>query len=219
MGFNGVRSAVAFAGIALLVAAGSAFGTTLTFDDVPNEGDALYDENFVSFYEEQGVRVSSGSGAVAYDQTPGSLLVADSGTGFASDLTFTSQGTFSVQSLNIRSLGYTFSGYVRNLKDNIVVTGFANGSVVASATFRLARGFNDLQKLILGDGFTGLDSFVITLLNPYEFPQCDVPCGQFELDGVDLTLDPAPVPLPATAPLLAAGGLALFGLARRRRRA
>ncbi len=217
MMFNGVRSAIALAGIALVVAAGSAFGTTLTFDDVPNEGDALYDENYVSFYEEQGVRVSSGSGAVAYDRSAGSVLVADSGTGFSSDLTFTTGGTFSVQSLNIRSLGYTFSGFVRTLKDNIVVSGYSNGSLVASATFRLARGFNDLQKLVLGDGFAGLDSFVITLINPYEFPQCDLPCGQFELDALDLTMDPAPVPLPATAPLLAAGGLALFGLARRRR--
>ncbi len=202
-----------------MVAAGSAFGTTMTFDDVPNEGDALYDENFVSFYNEQGVRVSSQSGAVAYDRTPGSILVADSGTGFATDLTFTSRSTFSVQSLTLNSLGYSFSRYVRTLKDNIVVTGYSGGSVVASATFRLARGFNDLQKLVLGEGFTGLDSFVISLINPYEFPQCDIPCGQFELQSVDLTLDPAPVPLPATAPLLAAGGLALFGLARRRRRA
>ena len=164
MMFNGVRSAIALAGIALVVAAGSAFGTTLTFDDVPNEGDALYDENYVSFYEEQGVRVSSGSGAVAYDRSAGSVLVADSGTGFSSDLTFTTGGTFSVQSLNIRSLGYTFSGFVRTLKDNIRP-------------------------------------------NP-TFPAPT---------ALDLTMDPAPVPLPATAPLLAAGGLALFGLARRRR--
>jgi hypothetical protein len=211
--------ACAWATALAVMTAGAVSATTISFDALPDEGGALYDAFGNSYYEEDGVRVSSSWGAVANFGGPGAAHLDDSGTGFASSLTFTTGGTFSVQSFSLSSFGYAFINSLIKLKANIIVTGYLGGSVVATNDFKMVRGFGDMQTVTLGAAFAGLDSFVISLINPYGFEQCfDAPCGHFDLTSVELTKDPSPVPLPATAPLLAAGGLALAALSRRRRR-
>ncbi len=211
--------ATAFAAVFALMAAGSASATTVSFDNLPDEGGALYDEFGNSYYYEDGVKVSSSWGAVANFGGPGAAHLDDGGTGFASSLTFTTGGTFSVQSFSLKSFGYAFINSLIKLKSNIIVTGYLNGAVVAKNDFKMVRGVNDMQTVLLGAAFAGLDSFVISLINPYGYEQCsDSPCGHFDLTSVELSKDPSPVPLPASAPLLAAGGLALAALSRRRRR-
>lgn len=217
MRFLSVSRILRAAALALACTALPAAADTVTFDNLPDEFGAAYDANGNSIYRENGVRVSSGSGAVAYFDLPGAAHLTDFGTGFASDLMFTAWRPFDAARFSVVSGGYFFSEEVRRLQANILVTGYAGGAVVASAEFVLSRIVGALQTFRLGKAFNGLDRLVIALVNPYDFELCqNAPCMQMNVDSVHLEM--APVPLPSSGAIFAAGVGLLAGLSMIRRR-
>lgn len=196
--------------VALLICTGTVEAATMTFGALPDEG-AL-----ATSYTENGITATSGSGTLGWYTAPGFAHVDDSGTGFTSDITFTTGGTFDATSFTLTSLGYNFMGTASTVTDNILVSGLVGGSLVASASYSLSGVAGAVQTFLLGSAFSALDAFTISLLYPSNAPGCDAPCGHFDLDSVTLATGPAPVPLPPAAPLMGAAVLGLFALRRRR---
>lgn len=194
--------------------AGAADARTVTFDRVKDYLTAVDRPGAGSPYREGGVTVTALNGVLAWDSTPGTVHVDDAGTDFTSGLMFTMNRTFAAAAFSIVSLGYSFLDAPKVLPKNIRVTGFVGGATVADKGFRMTDSAFDNQRFRLGSGFDGLDTLIIQLIYPRR-GLCDAPCAQFDLDWVKL--EPTPVPLPASAGLLGAAGLLLWGLKRRRR--
>ena len=196
--------------VLLLASTCAASAATITFSALPDEG-AL-----ATSYTENGITATASSGTLGWYTAPGSAHVDDSGTGFTSDITFTTGGTFDATSFTLTSLGYNFLGTASTVSDNILVSGYVGGSLVAGANYTLSAVAGTLQTILLGSAFSAIDAFTISLLYPRNAPNCDAPCGHFDLDSVTLDTGPAPVPLPPAAPLMGAAVLGLFALRRRR---
>ncbi|MCB2134462.1 MAG: hypothetical protein KDE08_00720 [Rhodobacteraceae bacterium] len=198
----------------------SAGATTVTFDNVPDYGTAL-DEVFNTGsqtpYVENGVTVTPTDGLLAWEFTQGAAHMDDSGTDFTSGLMFTMANTFDAVSFSLISLGYGFWDTPGPLNENIFVTGFSGGSIVAFAEFVLSDVFLDPQTFLLGAGFSALDALLIQIVDPANSAACDAPCGHFDLDTVVLApiIPTVPVP-PSVAMMTIAGGL-LFAVGRRRK--
>jgi hypothetical protein len=112
--------------------------------------------------------------------------------------------------------------------DNFAFYGFRDGLLVASQKGSINGSFS---QLMFGADFTDLDLLVAELLVPKALNSlynkirkrktlfCDEWCAGFQVDRLGLNVrEPAPVPLPAGLPLLAAG-LGGLGLIVRRKRA
>ncbi len=184
---------------------------TMNFDTLPDEGAQL------STYVENGITAKAIGGALAYWQTPGTAHLDDAGTGMASGIDFTMAGLFDAGGFSLISRGYGFTGAPGALPDNIFVTGFQGSTAVSTASFLLSAVAGTVQSFLLGPNFAGLTSLRIELRYPAGVTGCGAPCGHFDLDSV--TLNAAPVPLPASGLLLAGAGVGLAGLRRRRIRA
>lgn len=212
-----MRSILMGAVAAAMLAASAAGAATVTFDDLPDEGEQL--ESF----SEDGVLVTASGGALAFFGLPGRAHLDDGGTGFASSLSFSTGGKFSAVALEIApsSNAYKVCADPDGIEDcsplsfaNVAVTGFADGSTIASDAFDMSAVSG---VFTFGAAFAGLDRLVIGFSPPPSAPAgrfvfCfDSPCTHFDLDSVTL----APVPLPASGALLA---FALAGLAARVRR-
>ena len=206
-----LRSSI-LAAAAMLLATTAAPAATMTFANLPDEGAQLLG------YSENGIKAKAIGGVVAYEGQTGFAHLDDSGTGLASGLDFTTGGLFDAASFDLVSWGYNFWFPPGPLSDNILVTGFLNGSVVSQASFILSDIAGSLQSFTLGSAFAGIDRFRIELLYPVNVAMCDAPCGHFDLDNVTLNgVAPALVPLPAGGLLVATGIIALVGAGRRRR--
>lgn len=211
--FTLTRAAALSAGIALGLCAAGAGAATMNFDALPDEGAQL------ASYSENGIKAKALGGVLAYFGNPGFAHIDDSGSGLATGADFTTGGTFDAVGFSLVSWGYNFWDIPDPLTDNIFVEGYLGNTLVASAGYVLSDVFGAVQNIILGQGFTGLTRLRISLAYPVNSAFCDAPCGHFDLDSVTLNpTGPAPVPLPATAPLLAGAGLALAAIARRVRR-
>ncbi|MGB3177321.1 MAG: hypothetical protein WBA90_05520 [Albidovulum sp.] len=209
------------AAISLLVAGSSAWANTVTFDALPDYFDVLDAGITGSPYVENGVTVTATTpgGVLASDYTPGAAHLDDSGTDFTSGLMFTMSSAFDAISFSLISLGYDFLDTPGPLSDNIVVTGFAGGTSIASASYTLSDIFLGTQSITLGRGFTALDALLIEIVYPTNTASCGAPCGHFDLDEVVLSsVAVAAVPLPASALMLIAAALGLFGIKAARRR-
>lgn len=200
---NGAAGVLA-AALSLAVPARAA---TITFDALPDEGAQL------TSYTENGITATAGSGSLAWFTAPGAAHVDDSGTGFTSDITFTTGGVFDAVSFTLTSLGYSMLNAPAPVADNILVTGYAGGNLVAGANYTLSSVVGTVQNILLGPAFASIDALTIRLLYPRRVTSCGAPCGDFDLNDVTL----APVPLPASGLLLGAAALALTGGAFRRR--
>ncbi len=206
---------------ACVATAGPLSANTVTFDALPDYDTVLGSGGTGSPYVENGVTVTATTpgGVLASYFTPGTAHLDDSGTDMTSGLMFTMGRAFNAVSFSLISLGYDFMEIPGPLTDNIFVTGIAGGSTVASASYTLSDLFLDVQTITLGSAFSALDALLIEIAYPRNEAMCGAPCGHFDLDEVVLTATtPAPVPLPPAAPMMAAAGLALFALGRRRAR-
>ncbi|WP_181366406.1 VPLPA-CTERM sorting domain-containing protein [Albidovulum aquaemixtae] len=184
-----------------------AWSTTITFSSLPDEGAAL------TSYTENGITATAGSGTLGWFTSPGSAHVDDSGTGFTADITFTTGGIFDAVGFTLTSLGYSMLSAPGPVTDNILVTGYVGGSLVAGANYTLSSVAGAVQNILLGTAFTGIDALTISLLYPRNVTFCDAPCGHFDLNDVTL----AAVPLPASALMLGVAALGLGLVARRRK--
>lgn len=206
-----LRSSI-LAAAAMLLATTAAPAATMTFANLPDEGAQLLG------YSENGIKAKAIGGVVAYEGQTGFAHLDDSGTGLASGLDFTTGGLFDAASFDLVSWGYNFWFPPGPLSDNILVTGFLNGSVVSQASFILSDIAGSLQSFTLGSAFAGIDRFRIELLYPVNVAMCDAPCGHLDLDSVTLNgVGPALVPLPAGGLLVGTGMIALMSAGRRRR--
>ncbi len=194
-----------------MVGATAANAITVDFHKLADYGTAVTNPQP---YREKGVNVTGQNGTLAWDTTPGAAYLGDSGTPFATGLMFTMNKAFSAVSFTLTALGYDYTDRPRRLPANIVVTGFAGGSTVATKKFVMTDDLYATQTLLLGSGFAALDALLIEIITPRDWPSCGAPCAGFDLEEVELA---AEVPLPATAGLLAGAGLMLAGLRRRQR--
>lgn len=211
-----IRSVTAAAAIALtLGATGPATANTVTFDSLPDYGTVLGSGGSGSPFVEDGITVTATNGILAQYFTAGTAHLDDSGTDITSGLIFTMASPFAAVGFSLISLGYDFLDVPDPLSDNILVTGFSGGNAVASAGFTLSEIFGQVQSFALGPAFAALDALLIEIVQPQNSALCGAPCGHLDLDQVELT--PAAVPLPPALPMLAAAGLALAALSRRRR--
>lgn len=208
-----LKRSLGVAAVALLCT-GAVEAKTVTFGKVKNYFDVVDNAGQGSPYREKGVTVTALDGVLASDFTPGTVRLDDSGSDLTTGLKFTMNRTFSAAAFSIISLGYDFFDAPNRLPKNIEVQGFFAGALVAERAFRLSATFLDDQTFKIGPGFEGLDTLVIRLVYPNR-GLCNAPCGSLELDWVKL--EPTPVPLPAGGGLLAAAGLILWGVTRRRR--
>jgi len=218
--FRSMTTAVAatVAALALtLGATGAATANSVTFDSLPDYGTVLGSGGSGSPFVEDGITVTATNGILAQYFTPGTAHLDDSGTDITSGLIFTMASPFAAVGFSLISLGYDFFDVPDPLSDNILVTGFSGGNAVASAGFTLSDIFGQMQSLALGPAFAALDALLIEIVQPQNSALCGAPCGHLDLDRVDLTPMPAAVPLPPALPMLAAAGLALAALTRRRR--
>ena len=191
---------------------------TVTFDSLPDYATVLGSGGGGSPFVEDGITVNATNGLLAQYFTPGTAHLDDSGTDITSGLIFTMATPFTAAGFTLVSLGYDFFDVPDPLSDNIRVTGLAGGAAVASAGFTLSDVFGQVQSFSLGAAFTALDALLIEIVFPQNSAMCGAPCGHFDLDEVVLNPVPAAVPLPPALALMGAAGLALAGLARRRRR-
>lgn len=197
----------------LMAATGPVTGATMTFDALPDEGAML------SSYSENGITATGLSGVLANLSGPGSLHVDDAGTAMTSAISFMTGGLFDAQSFSLTSFGYNFEGKRARLTENIFVSGFLGGVLVGTAGYIMTDDIGQVQQILLGAAFAGIDRLEIALDYPTIKGVCDAPCGHFDLEEVTLSdVEPAPVPLPATGGLLAfvLGGISLLSLRRRR---
>lgn len=216
-----LRRSLANAAAAALVglAAAGSEAATVTFDSLPGYGDVISSGGTGSPYVENGVTVTSTTpdGFLAWWTNPGAAHIDDSGTEFTSGVMLTMGQAFDAISFTITSFGYDWFETPGPLSNNIFVTGLAGGATVASAGFTLSSLFGDVQTFSLGAAFSGLDALLIELAYPINTAACGAPCGHFDLDEVVLSaVGPAPVPLPASGLLLAAAGLGLALIRRRK---
>jgi len=210
-------------GATVAISATSASGATMTFAGI-NDDPAAY------VYSEDGITVSGNGNLGIYGS--GALHLDDFGTSAPSRAVFTMDSAFDAISFDIAG---SFLMTICKVSDpskcktptykNVLVEGFVGAQSVASLVFDMSKTSGTVQ---LGSMFSGLTSLAISVvipphLMPFQPPKggkvvsCALPCSHFDIDNVVL----APVPLPATAPLLA-GALALAGAGfalRRRARA
>lgn len=208
-----IRSCLALLGALLVPFAAPA--ATMTFNDgagqyFDTDGDAY---GFDDLYVEDGISVTGFIFGELRDSPKQAAHLDNPGDGhFTDSLVFTYGKRFNLQSLDILPLGFECFLDVCPGYDNVIVTGYRKGVVVAQTMFSM--GFWP-SLFVGGQAFTNLDRLMISTHNGPE----DYWWGNthFEIDNVTLTQAPAPVPLPASLPLLGVG-LAALGLAARARR-
>lgn len=151
--------------------------------------------------------LASGNGDITGWTNNGVVHLDDGGSSCASDIEFTMASRFNAVSFDVISGGFdTPAPY-----ENIEVRGILNGTVIVEQFFKMSEAFGETKTFELGAAFVGLDRFSIRVLGNINY-SCS-PCGHFDLDNVVL----APVPLPASFPLMLVG-LVGFGVWRRKRR-
>lgn len=154
---------------------------------------------------ENGITATAGA---PFEQITGRPHLDDEYQGSASSLTFTMRKQFDAVSFDLNPLGFSeFLPTDRYL--NVLVQGRADGFLVAQTFFNMGA-----EPIVFefGSAFTNLDSLFIGFAEiPDNFPDCNAQCSHYEVDNVTL----APVPIPASLPLLAIG-LGLLGFLRRK---
>lgn len=209
-----IRSCLALLGAVFLPFAAPA--ATMTF----NTGAGTYFDTdgdpfgLDDLYVEDGISVTGFIFGELRDHPSQAAHLDNPGDGHFTDrLIFSFGPRFSLQSLDILPLGFECFLDVCPGYDNVIITGFRNGAVVAESVFSM--GF--LPSLFAGgQAFSNLDRLMVSTVDgpgDYRFGNT-----HFEIDNVTLTAAPAPVPLPASLPLLGLG-LAVLGLRRLTRRA
>ncbi|MFV0474191.1 MAG: hypothetical protein ACK5MQ_08305 [Pikeienuella sp.] len=211
--------AIFFAAACCFAGQSVAAATTMNFDGLPAmPGETVYVENGVT-------ATATGGELSAYTRSAGDLALHldDSGTPAANAIRFTIGGAlFRPVSFDYLSAGF---GYCADQDatncntpyDNVRIQGLAGGSVLYEEMFSTGLPAVDFSTYMIAQSQL-VDTFVISNILPsvgggggYCF---DAPCGHMFVD--DLTI--APVPLPATLPLLAVSLAALFGSFAARRR-
>lgn len=199
-----------------LAQAFSASAATMTFADLPGffPGDRVYEEDGIT------ARLNNFQGSA----TPGSAHMDDGGTGFSSSINFSMSGLFDAVSFDILPLlpinfcaDFACSSGPQTF-DNVHVQGFRSGALIAEDLFFMGASDNTHS---FGSAYSMLDELVISIVFPdpaVVTGVCfSVPCTHFNLDNLKLAAI-APVPLPAAAPLLAGGLIAMGWYGRRRRK-
>jgi hypothetical protein len=216
-----VRNALflCIASVAFALSAPAGRAATVTFDGLP---DLLIDG---ATWSEEGVTVSGDGNDLGAFYIPDTAHLDDSGTPYTSRLDFTMALPFFPIEFRVFGMGTAYLPGDECLDDNCRYVPYDN---------LLVRTFRDgmltyEDRLYAGDpgeiwtytfpDIEAVDLLRISAVRPdiHDYPSgpycADSPCGHFSIDNVTL----APIPVPATAPLLlAAAGLML--LARRRRR-
>ncbi|TNC59442.1 VPLPA-CTERM sorting domain-containing protein [Rubellimicrobium roseum] len=166
-------------------------------------------------------------------------LMTDGGTPYARQLTFTMTGRFDAVGFDFTPVRWNYQICTEDLTtgetvtcesntyDNVLVQGIRDGGIIATSTFRMI----DLAEIgmtgryTFADEFQNLDALLIGFtpvpwpIDPGKYANCGNPCSQFYVNRLDLKSPdiPAPVPLPASLPLLSAALAGLMGLRQRRR--
>lgn len=206
-----------FMPIAVAALASTATAATMTFSNVTDP--------FARTYVEDGITVSANGDLAVY--SAGTAHIDDGGTSAPSRLEFSMGTAFDAVSFDISPEGFNYLGFdgsdfVALSYENVLVQGFQGAALTSSLMFDMTSRAS-IYTILLGPAFTNLTLLTIEVLLPplstpagYVFTQCsDSPCSHFEIDNV--VLNPvAAVPLPASLPI-AATGLALLGLLRRRK--
>jgi hypothetical protein len=219
MAYETSRAAVLSAILGFAGLAGGASATTVGFGAVDDYDTAMMNGTWGLPYSEAGFTVTPNDwGIVASENRGGHAHLDDSGTDYASGLTFTAGTVFDVLGFTFESLGFDFLDEQRKVVGNILLTGFLNGQQVVRDHVTMSPVAGTVQTITLDAAFRGLDTFVIEILYPLNGRNCGAPCGHINLDEVVFSDIPvAPVPLPASGLLLGAGALGLAAFARRRK--
>ncbi len=178
-------------------------------------------------YSENGI-FASGNGTLGL-YSANSIHFDDGGTSAPSMVTFTTGSRFDAIGFDLDPVGFGFhqcDAITRICEnktfDNVLLKGFDGANLVTSLLFSMGTG-KDSYPVQLDDTFRNLTAFTIAIVLPSipfnYFLDCDSPCSHFQIDNVELvpTVEIAPVPLPATLPLEAAGLMILALVAFRRR--
>jgi hypothetical protein len=213
-----IKTAFRAACLGVICAAGisPAAAVTVGFDTIQDAATVLGGGTPGNSYSEDGFTVTGLDGIVASFATPGTALLVDAGPDFTTAVSVTAARRFNANGLSFISLGYdAFEPPEEGTEiGNVIIRGFVGTTAVGVLRLTAAIIAGTVQSVVLGPGFADIDRLEIELAYPRRLGFCGAPCGQIELDSLDLT--PAPVPLPATGGMLALGGVALAGLARRR---
>lgn len=201
------------------LAVGASQAATMTFDGIGFPG---------TTWVENGI-TATGDGDVFAFNVPNTAHLDDSGTPYASQISFTTGGLFDAASFDLLPTGFdyqvcdaTYTTCTSKTYANVQVQGFLGGSLVSQLLFKMGTA---ASTITLGTAFAGLDKLVIGFgPMPFlgTFPNgsegiCGFPCSHFSIDNVTLTqATPAAVPLSSSAAFLAMaiGGI---GLIRRRK--
>jgi hypothetical protein len=191
----------------------AASAATMTFDKGAGVYDDFDDDGFARRYTENGIAVTGFTiDGLTYESERAHL--DNFGGPFTNRLTFTYGGWFDLTSFELWpiSLGLCGENPVPCAYDHVVLTGYRGSTAVAQQQFPMGNA----PSLRLGTAaFSSLTSLQIYAPPPpYEDASPDI---HFEIDNLVLARGvPAPVPLPASLPLLATGLGALVLIRRRR---
>ncbi|WP_169544623.1 hypothetical protein [Sneathiella aquimaris] len=176
-------------------------------------------------YVEKGVTVQSIGGDLAYHGTPGRVHITDSGTSFATGLSFTTGARFDAVQFDIfGSSNFFCLGPGCNSPipfNNVVVTAERSGVEVARREFYSGT---SPHTEVLDFFFLDIDRLSISILFPAAVDDTvcafAAPCTFFDVDNVLLIPNGniSSVPLPAALPLYGAGLLMVGFLGNRARR-
>ncbi len=208
-----------------LAMAGAAHASTvtLTFDGVANPC-GVCPPDFPESVVESGYTISGYPGHPGFSGS-GYVHLDDGGSPFSDFVSFTGPSRFNVVQLDLFGLGSELltpvdpmaTDYTRTPYLNVVFKGFRDGGIVAQTFFSTGATPQSFLGLTLGNLFTNLDKFVISVVSPALAPGqfcSDYPCGHVNVDNVVLA---SVVPLPATVAMMG-GALALMGMFGMRRR-
>lgn len=196
--------------VVLALPAGAA---VMTFNNLPPASPDNGD------YREKGI-TASGNGELGSFNVPAAAHINDAGTAISSRISFTMSSRFDAVGFDILPIATEYCVTPSNAAcgdpyDNVLVQGYRDGSLVAENRFYAG---DDPNTYLFSLQFLNLDRLIIGGLLPnfsVAGGECvDIPCGQFNIDNVELNA----VPLPAALPLYSAalGFLGYLGWRRRR---
>jgi len=209
------RSILAWAGAAMLCLAGTAQAAVITFDDIPNTGNAIQTSVSSTGYAFNGLHfhIIDGADSRVVRNASTSYLTAEAASGLGKPVTMTKAGggTFTLNQVDVAELWLPSNSLNDFFEVLITANQFGGGIFSMAVALDGIRdgtgGVSDFQ-LVNFAGWTNLTDVTFTGRNAAGA------FGDYSIDNI--VVDSAAVPEPASLTLLAMGTLGLAAIRRRR---